>query len=178
MPCLGDNILLLLLQIASDKETFVVVGSSANIRPDWILLQAGRSQVLPKQIISERANYVASRIKCVFRERNGMTGNMGNLWEAVCNWQPPRSIASSIAIEAAYPFQPKIFSSSYKTISFHSELKRSIIGVGPCFSWDFDNSVLLWCICKRLDATPGECLYHMMESGHRASDTLIGSHLI
>ena len=133
MPCLGDNISLLLLQIASDKETFVVVGSSANIRPDWILLQAGRSQVLPKQIICERANYAASRIKCVFRERNGMTGNMGNLWEAVCNWQPKRSIASSIAIEAASPFQPKLFS-SYKTISFHSDLKPSIIGVGPCFS--------------------------------------------
>ena len=172
MPCLGDNILLLLLQIASDKETFVVVGSSANIRPDWILLQAGRSQVLPKQIISERANYVASRIKCVFRERNGMTGNMGNLWEAVCNWQPPRSIASSIAIEAASPFQPKLFS-SYKTISFQSDLKPSILALVL-----IDNSVLLWCICKRLDATPGECLYHMMESGHRASDTLIGSHLI
>ena len=81
---------------------------------------------MPKQIISERANYVASRIKCVFRERNGMTGNMGNLWEAVCNWQPPRSIASSIAIEAASPFQPKLFS-SYKTISFHSDLKPSIL---------------------------------------------------
>ena len=175
MPCLGDNILLLLLQIASDKETFVVVGSSANIRPDWILLQAGRSQVLPKQIISERANYVASRIKCVFRERNGMTGNMGNLWEAVCNWQPQDLSRPALPLKL-----PLLFNQNY----FHLNIKPFLfiqIWSHQYWSWplfQFDNSVLLWCICKRLEATPGECLYHMMESGHRASDTLIGSHLI
>ena len=174
MPCLGDNISLLLLQIASDKETFVVVGSSANIRPDWILLQAGRSQVLPKQIISERANYVASRIKCVFRERNGMTGNMGNLWDAVCNWQPQDLSRPALPLKLPLPFKQNYFHLKNHFFSFRFEAINY-------WSWplfQFDNSVLLWCICKRLDATPGECLYHMMESGHRASDTLIGSHLI